>query len=345
MSFAYADFEDIVPGGTVPMLADHANELRLAIIERADAIGVDVSLIIPAAISSGDPIELSWLTGMRTAIETIVDADRYGLVHFGGDDLWTAWTLATLLTEVHATFTNCGSGSAWISVLQGYAPLATHIRELFYACEVLAYAGTNDPVETINDPKHDEGYGEGETSNEAWANAQSDYDSHDWQGGWVTLGQMLNYGNDGNGGLQESMHDERSYDTSIIIGGVVDVKELWIANWFSLPQNGPYLKIYKGADFAGDELTVALGKYAPSGGSGIWYRKHDLDGVPLGPTDEVTISYKLNFEMYGWGSFWELVEFYNEIGQYAQAESEAPFAYLIRPQFVRSKFLWTMPTS
>jgi hypothetical protein len=286
---------------------------------------------------------------MRTAIETIVDAGKYGLVHFGGDELWTAWTLATLLTEVHATFTNCGSGAAWISVSQYDAPLATHIRELFYACEVLAYAGTNDPVETINTPKKAYGYGESETGNEAWANAQSDYDNRGWLDGWdigPPIGMMYNTGNTQAGGNIQTMRDERSYDTSIIIGGVVDVKELWITNWFSLPQNGPYLKIYKGADFAGDELTVALGKYAPSGGLGIWYRKHDLDGVPLGPTDEVTISYKLNFEMYGWGPFWELVEFYNEIGQYALTYGySVPFAYLIRPQFVRSKFLWTMPGS
>ena len=135
MSFVYADFETIVPGGTVAAITGHANEARLALIERGTAISVDVSGIVPAAVSPGDPISLSWLTAMRTAVGTLIAANKLGRI----SGTFVPWTLSTLLTETHASFTNCGAGSGWISVSQYDPPLASHVREIYYACEVLTF--------------------------------------------------------------------------------------------------------------------------------------------------------------------------------------------------------------
>jgi hypothetical protein len=97
---------------------------------------VDVSGIVPAAVSPGDPISLSWLTAMRTAVEALVTSNKLGRLSGGP---FVPWTLASLLTETHASFTNCGAGSGWISVSQYDPPLASHVREIYYACEVLTF--------------------------------------------------------------------------------------------------------------------------------------------------------------------------------------------------------------
>ncbi|MDP1711948.1 MAG: hypothetical protein Q8K86_05775 [Candidatus Nanopelagicaceae bacterium] len=134
-----------MPGGTVAMLADQANELRSALLERAAAVSLDISATIPDVVVAGvTPIQHSWLTGMRAAVEAIIAGGRYGQWVANMDPYYRDFTVyadaAALLTLVHATFTDCGAGDAWVAVSQYDAPLATHVRELYYCCELLEYA-------------------------------------------------------------------------------------------------------------------------------------------------------------------------------------------------------------
>lgn len=140
MAFSYTDFEDIVPGNTVDVLAIHANELRSAIIERADLIELELSGTIPdAVIAHETPILFSWLTGMRTAIEAIITEGKYGVLKVSGsENVWTT-SFADIISEVHSRFADCGSGDDWIEVDQYDEPMAAHIRELYYMCEALSF--------------------------------------------------------------------------------------------------------------------------------------------------------------------------------------------------------------
>ena len=350
MPFVYADFESIVPGGTVPMLALQANELRSAIIERGAAIGVDVSGTIPAEISSGDEIQLSWLTGMRTALEAVITGGKYGrFIWVSYNPVFTVWDKESLLTEVHAvhvpSWPDCGSGSDWISVSASDFPLASHIRELFYACEVLAYAKTTDPVESDRVEVHRNGSGSGATLEIAWNDAMANMSG--WDGGWPNYpyAEYWQTWSDPNCYVE----DDRLDDMVITPMGNVGVRELLIAgNFYS--NNGGWggavrpVHLYLGANQA---TEVDQWWFLNSDGSGFRlfaFDKFDFSGEPGGglATDDT-----FHVSMKGWmenvGGDWGYVDVIAWFCGYDVGLLSYYPNYIARYNFDRSKFLWTLP--
>jgi hypothetical protein len=98
-AWTYADFPVVpdtqpVSGDGDAVLAEQARELHEAILRRADLIGVSVS---PPDVADLEVCYLSWLQGMRAAIEALVSAG----VYLGEPDV--PWTKATLLVSIHGT--------------------------------------------------------------------------------------------------------------------------------------------------------------------------------------------------------------------------------------------------
>ena len=353
MSFFYADFESIVPGGTVPMLADQANELRLAIIERGSAIGLDVSGTIPAEISPGDPIELGWLTGMRAAIEAIVAEGKYGkLIDTGyGHLTWGLWDMShggplCLLSEVHAKYSNCGESWDWVAASGGEPPLASQIRELFYACEVLAYAKTADPTEENGVYPSRAAYAEAATESDAFDAAV------------VLAGDFPGSGSPGTYGMENwiacnhsgppyavrIVDETRMSDLEVYPNGNVGVREFLVAEAYysEVDWSGTLPHVFVGADFATeitDKFQSTLSPVYPT------YFRFDFLGESGGgvPTDgHFHMSTKCFIEAQV-GNY--IGPYYVDycLGYLSQIYlTEGEPCYIARYNFERSKFLWTV---
>jgi len=341
MSFAYANFESIVPGGTVATSAAHAKELREAILERGSAIGLDLIATIPAEVSATTPITYGWLDGMRTAIAAVVTEGKYGrLVGSVGSEVWTAWTLADLLTEVHDSFTNCGSGDGWISVSQYDPPLATHIRELYYACEVLAYAETSTPT-WPEGPYGEQKRGSGTTT----TGADTSWDGASWGSGGPDSG-------DGADSVQHDMGSahlwsERCY-CSIQVNGTKGVKELWVGAGRYDDYTGyapPVPTFFLGSSWGGTPLETRLQN---AEGPYLGYVKCDFSGESGGGIrTDVTFGFAwtvMSTPMGDWSERWSRT---GEHGEYMYIRSVQTLGatmknYIARFNFTKSKFLWTM---
>ena len=351
--FEYDDFEDIVPGGTVPMLAEQAKELRDAIIERADAIGVDVSGTIPAAISPGDPTEVGWLTGMRTALEVVITGAKYGrFTLVSTNPVFTVWDKESLLTEVHAvhvpSWPDCGSGSDWISVSASDPPLAVHIRELFYACEVLAYADQSFPTFAFTGEEHRLGSGQGPGVTESFQAAQADWATASWESGWA--GNYLSSYSSSvftDPDYTTNMRDERCSDIALTVPGSVGLREVHVCavRYESSTGGVAFLgspTLYKGADF-GTLMTDYIG--SQDNGAQRWV-KFDYFGEELAPADVFHISMDMSSH-FGDGDTYGYPD--PNVAGYAGQLVSAYWPsggpdFVVRYNFTKSKFLWTLPT-
>ena len=339
MPFVYANFESLVPGGTVATSALHANELREAILERASAVGLDLSGSIPAAVSATTPIAYSWLTGMRTAVEAVVTAGKYGrLVGSVGTEVWTPWILADLLTEVHDSFTNCGSGDGWISVSQYDPPLAAHIRELYYACEVLAYAETSTPT-WPEGPSGEQKRGAGSNMTEAddaWALASWGSGGPDWGDGSDSAQNDDGFAH---------LWSERCY-CLIQANGTKGVKELWVgAGRYDDYPSPPVPTFFLGASWGGTPLETRLQN---AEGPYLGYVKCDFSGESGGGIGtDVTFGFAwtvMSTPMGDWSGRWGQT---GEHGEYMYIRNVQTLGatmknYIARYNFTKSKFLWTM---
>ncbi len=85
-----------------------ANELREAALRRASLIGAVPP--VPAEVADLEACYLSWLTEMRTAMESLVAEGQYGtfMREYIDPDwtplTWTPWTKASLLEEIHSSW-------------------------------------------------------------------------------------------------------------------------------------------------------------------------------------------------------------------------------------------------
>lgn len=222
MPFTYSLFESIPAGTSVRLRVEHANELRLAVLERGTAIGFTPPSLPVAVVCQ--TAKVSWLNAMRTAIEEILAEGKYGRLASGLVDaeVWTPWTRADLLTLVHARFPDCGAGDNWIAVAQYDCVIGEHLREMYYACEVLAYCESLTPSASITASAGNRGY-----SDISSADCEADYDLFAWDAGMTGLPSICSVGQQDPAYI---LQRERAA-LEIQLAEPIDLKELWVANY------------------------------------------------------------------------------------------------------------------